>query len=127
MEKSMENPKNNPKLPTGSGEKAEPKVMQRWSAARKREIVLRLLRGESLDMISREIGLEPYRLERWRDKALASMDAGLKERADDDPLQAGLDAAHKRVGELSMEVELLRAKIGRLEAGTPFHRARSRR
>jgi hypothetical protein len=53
MEKSMDNPKNNPKLPTGSGEKAEPKVMQRWSAARKREIVLRLLRGESLDMISR--------------------------------------------------------------------------
>ena len=123
----MENPKNNPKLPTGSGEKAEPKVIQRWSVARKREIVLRLLRGESLDMISREIGLEPYRLERWRDKALASMDAGLKERADDDPLQAGLDAAHKRVGELSMEVELLRAKIGRLENGTPFHRARSRR
>ena len=102
-------------------------LSQRWSAARKREIVLRLLRGESLDMISREIGLEPYRLERWRDKALASMDAGLKERADDDPLQVGLDAAHKRVGELSMEVELLRAKIGRLEAGTPFHRARSRR
>jgi hypothetical protein len=55
------------------------------------------------------------------------MDAGLKERADDDPLQSGLDAAHKRVGELSMEVELLRAKIGRLENGTPFHRARSRR
>jgi hypothetical protein len=55
------------------------------------------------------------------------MDAGLKERADDDPLQAGLDAAHKRVGELSMEVELLRAKIGRLENGTPFPRARSRR
>ena len=127
MEKSMENPKNNPKLPSGSGEKAEPKVMRRWSAARKREIVLRLLRGESLDMISREIGLEPYRLERWRDKALASMDAGLKERADDDPVQASLDAAHKRVGELSMEVELLRAKIGRLEAETPFHRARSRR
>lgn len=127
MEKSMENLKNNPKLPTDSGAKAEPKVMQRWSAARKREIVLRLLRGESLDVVSREIGVEVYRLERWRDKALASMDAGLKERADDDPLQVGLDAAHKRVGELSMEVELLRAKIGRLEAGTPFHRARSRR
>ena len=127
MEEPMDNPKNTPKLPTDSGEKAGPKVIQRWSVARKREIVLRLLRGESLDMISREIGLEPYRLERWRDKALASMDAGLKERADDDPLQAGLDAAHKRVGELSMEVELLRAKIGRLETGTPFHRARSRR
>ena len=127
MEEPMDSPKNNPKLPSSFGEKVGPKVIQRWSAARKREIVLRLLRGESLEMISREIGVEPYRLERWRDKALASMDAGLKERADDDPLQAGLDAAHKRVGELSMEVELLRAKIGRLEAGTPFHRARSRR
>ena len=127
MEESMDNPKNNPKLPTDSGEKAEPKVMLRWSAARKREIVLRLLRGESLAVVSREIGVEVYRLERWRDKALAAMDAGLKERTDDDPLQVGLDAAHKRVGELSMENELLRARIGRLEAGTPFHRARSRR
>ena len=127
MEEAMEDPKNNPKLPTDSGEKAGPKVIQRWSAARKREVVLRLLRGESLDLISREIGIEVYRLEHWRNKALAAMDAGLKERADDDPVQAGLDAAHKRVGELSMENELLRAKIGRLEAGTPFHRARSRR
>ena len=59
MEESMENPKNNPKLPTDSGEKAGPKVIQRWSAARKREIVLRLLRGESLDAVSREIGVEP--------------------------------------------------------------------
>jgi len=98
-----------------------------WSATRKREVVLRLLRGESLDAVSREIGVEVYRLERWRDKALAAMDAGLKERTDDDPLQAGLDAAHKRIGELSMENELLRAKVGRLENGTPFHRARSRR
>ena len=127
MEEPMDNPKNNPKLPTDSGEKAGSKVIQRWSAVRKREIVLRLLRGESLDAVSREIGVEVYRLERWRDKALASMDAGLKERADDDPLQVGLDAAHKRVGELSMENELLRAKIGRLENGTPFPRARSRR
>jgi transposase len=127
MEEPMAHPTNIPKLPTNSGEQAGAKVIQRWSAARKREIVLRLRRGEALDAVSREIGIEVYRLERWRDKALAAMDAGLKERADDDPLQTGLDAAHKRVGELSMEVELLRAKIGRLENGNPFHRARSRR
>ena len=123
----MENPKINTTLPTSLGGKPGPKAIQRWSATRKREIVIRLLRGESLDAVSREIGIEPYRLERWRDKALAAMDAGLKERADDDPVQAGLAAAHQRVGELSMEVELLRAKVGRLENGTPFHRARSRR
>lgn len=90
MEEPMGNPKNNPKLPTSSGETAGSTVIQRWSAARKREVVLRLLRGESLDAISREIGVEVYRLERWRDRALAAMDAGLKERSDDDPLQATL-------------------------------------
>ena len=36
---------------------------QRWSASRKRDVVLRLLRGESLDAVSREVGLELYRLE----------------------------------------------------------------
>ena len=29
---------------------------QRWSASRKRDVVLRLLRGESLEMVSRESG-----------------------------------------------------------------------
>src|SRR4051812_1877809 len=82
MEEPMDNPKNTLKLPTDSGEKAKPRVIQRWSAARKREIVLRLLRGESLDLVSREIGIEPYRLEHWRDKVLALMDARLKERAE---------------------------------------------
>jgi len=103
------------------------KSIQRWSAARKRDIVMRLMRGEPVDAVSREIGVEVYRLERWRERALAGMDASLKERADDDPVQAGLDAAYKRVGELSMENELLRAKIDRLEGGRPFRRARSRR
>ena len=103
------------------------KPMQRWSAARKRDVVLRLLRGEALEAVSRQLGVEPYRLERWRERALAGLDAGLKERAGDDPVQAGLDAAHQRLGELGMENELLRAKIARLEGGLPLARARSRR
>ena len=36
---------------------------QRWSAARKREVVLRLLRGESVDALSRELSIAIYRLE----------------------------------------------------------------
>ena len=39
---------------------------QRWSASRKRDVVLRLLRGESLDAVSREVGVEVYRLEAWK-------------------------------------------------------------
>jgi len=34
---------------------------QRWSVRRKREVVLRLLRGEPLDAVSREVGVEVYR------------------------------------------------------------------
>jgi transposase len=118
----METPTNTTKLPSAAAA-VRP---QRWSARRKQEIVLRLLRGEPIEAIARELAIEPYRLERWRDRALTSMAAGLKERADDDPAQVDLAAAHQRVGELSIEVELLRAKIARLENGVPFHRARSR-
>jgi len=85
---------------------------QRWSLACKREVALRLLRGEPLDALSRELGVEVYRLERWKDKALAGLDAGLKER-EGDPLQNQLDAAMRRIGELSMENELLHARIER--------------
>jgi transposase len=91
------------------------KPIQRWSAARKRDVVLRLLRGESIEAISRQVVVEPYRLEQWRERALAGLDAGLKDRAENDPVQAGLGAAYKRLGELGMENELLREKIARLE------------
>jgi transposase len=91
------------------------KPIQRWSATRKRDVVLRLLRGESIEAISRQVVVEPYRLEQWRERALAGLDAGLKDRAENDPVQAGLGAAYKRLGELGMENELLREKIARLE------------
>lgn len=99
---------------------------QRWTVARKREVVLRLLRGESLEAVSREVGVEVYRLQKWREKALAGLDAGLKER-EGDPLQAELEAALKRVGKLTVEKELLEEKIERLETGRPLGRRRSRR
>ena len=54
---------------------------QRWSASRKRDVVLQLLRGEPLDAVSREVGVEVYRLERWKARALAGLELGLKEQA----------------------------------------------
>jgi transposase-like protein len=83
---------------------------QRWSVARKREVTLRLLRGESVDALSRELGVEIYRLEKWREKALAGIDTALKER-EGDPVQAELDAAMKRIGELTMQNELLWQRV----------------
>ena len=82
---------------------------QRWSAGRKRDIVLRLLRGESMDALSRELGVELYRLEKWKGRALGAIEASLKERGAD-PVQSELENALKRIGELSMENELLRVR-----------------
>lgn len=83
---------------------------QRWSARRKRDTVLRLLQGEPLDAVSRELGIEIYRLERWRDQALQGMESALKKR-DADPLGEELKVAKQHIGELSMEVELLRKEV----------------
>ncbi len=67
---------------------------QRWSARRKREVVLRLLHGEPLDAVSRDVGVEVYRLEQWREKALLGIDEALRDRTGD-PLQTELDAARR--------------------------------
>ena len=69
--------------------------------------MLRLLRGEPVDAISRGVSVPIYKVERWRDRALAGIEAGLKER-ENDPLEKQLDEANRRIGELVMEVEILR-------------------
>lgn len=90
---------------TGSEPGAAAEV-RRWSAGRKKEVVLRLLRGEPVDAISREVSVPIYKLEQWRDRALAGIDIGLRER-ENDPLERQLDEANRRLGELVMEVEIL--------------------
>ncbi len=95
---------------------------QRWSAGRKREVVLRLMRGESAELLSRELGLPVFKLEQWRQRSEAALEGALKER-EAGPAEGQLAAAMRRIGELSMEVELLRARIGR---SGPLDRRRSR-
>ena len=89
-------------------------------------MVLRLLRGESLDAVSREVGLEVYRLEAWKARALAGIELGLKAQAGE-PLAAELDAAKRHIGELSMEIELLRERARAAERRLPLATRRSRR
>ena len=95
---------------------------QRWSASRKREVVLRLMRGESAELLSRELGLPLFKLEQWRQRAEAALEGALKER-EGDPADGQLAAAMQRIGELTMESELLRAKM---ERPGPLARRRSR-
>ena len=98
---------------------------QRWSASRKRDVVLRLLCGESLDAVSRAVGVEIYRLEEWKARALAGLELGLKDQAGE-PVAAALDAAKRHIGELSMENELLRERARAAERRLPLATRRSR-
>jgi len=97
---------------------------QRWSASRKLAVVTRLLAGESLELVSREVGVPIYQLEEWRDKAICGMESALRSRKDD-PSERKLAEAQRRIGEITMENELLRERCRR--GGGPFARGRSQR
>jgi len=56
----------------------------RFSSRRKMEAVLRLLRGEDLDALSRELGVSGATLGEWRERFLLSGQGGLKSRPEDD-------------------------------------------
>ena len=98
----------------------------RFSARRTRATVLRLLRGENLESVSRELGITAARASQWRDQFLAAGQAGLKSRAPD-ARDEEHQRLHAKVGELLMENELLYAKVDHLEAGGPLARRRSTR
>jgi hypothetical protein len=96
------------------------------SAGRKREAVLRLLRGEDLALVSRELGVAAAELSGWRDALLAGGEVSLKSRPAD-ARDAEIDRLQAKVGELTMATELLEAKIERLEGHRPLAHRRSRR
>jgi len=55
----------------------------RMSRQRKREAVLRLLRGEDLELVSRSLGVTAATLSDWRDDFLAAGEAALASRPAD--------------------------------------------
>jgi transposase-like protein len=82
----------------------------RWSAGKKMEAVLRLLRGEPLEVLSRELGVEAHRLAAWRDDFLEGGKDALKaQRPDRSGDDRALRQAERKVGQLTMENEILRA------------------
>ncbi len=97
----------------------------RMSRRRKRDAVLRLLRGEDLETVSRALGVTAAALTAWRDAFLAAGEASLASRpADGGELES--ERLKARLGEMLLERELLEAKIAALEEGRPLARRRSR-
>ena len=97
----------------------------RWSSRRKTEIVLRVLRGEDLDALSRELGVTAAAIAGWRDQFLASGQAGLRARPTDERDEE-IARLRAKVGEITMANELLLERARRAEATSPFGPRRSR-
>ena len=97
----------------------------RWSSRRKTEVVLRILRGEALDAVSRELGVTAATLAQWRDQFLAGGQSAVRSRATD-AREEDVARLRAKIGELTMENELLRERAQRAEAGRPFASRRSR-
>jgi transposase-like protein len=95
----------------------------RMSRQRKTTAVLRLLRGEDLELVSRSLGVTATTLTGWRDAFLAAGEAALAtklttgEELESDRLKARLGAA-------LIERDLLHEKIAILEANRPLARRR---
>src|SRR2546428_7448097 len=80
----------------------------RWSAKRKAAAILRLLRGEDLETLSRELGVTAATLSGWRDQFLDGGEANLRargaEEADEEiprpkSLVADLSMSHDSIAE----------------------------
>ena len=106
-----------------SGVDAGPK---RYSVQRKMAVVARLLRGEPLDLVAREANVSVAKLTEWRERALAGAASALKERERDER-DDEIARLKSKVGEITMDNELLYSKIAAMEGKHPLARRRSRR
>lgn len=91
----------------------------RWSAKRKVSVILELLRGADIESTSRKYRITAATLTGWRERFLEGAEASLKSR------EVDVDDEEKRrlksvVATVSVENELLREKIARLESGRPL-------
>ncbi|GHH00495.1 transposase [Comamonas sp. JC664] len=90
----------------------------RFSTTQKKNAVLRLLEGEELGALSRELGVTVAVLSEWREMFLAGAETHLKSReqepADDEVLRL-----KAMVGELMLKNELLAEKSRLSEDNTP--------
>ena len=95
----------------------------RMSRQRKTAAVLRLLRGEDLEMVSRGLGVTAAALSDWRDAFLAAGEVALTTRPGSGEEVEG-ERLRARLGQALIERDLLAEKVAVLEAGRPLARRR---
>ena len=111
---------------SGAGAPAAPGRERRMTAGRKRDAVLRLLRGEPLEILARELAVTAAELSGWRNAFLEAGEASLKTRARDDRDER-IGRLQSKLGQILIDNELLHTKVERLESGIPLAGRRSKR
>ena len=98
----------------------------RWSARRKVSVVIEVLKGESLESLSRRHGVTAAKLSPWRDDFVAGGEARLTHR---EVVVEGADTRRLKsvVADLAPDKALRAEKIRPLEAGRPLGWWRSKR
>lgn len=97
------------RIPSPPPNPIPPELPERWSVQRKQEVVLRLVRGEPLDQVSRETQVPAHDLETWQRRFLEAGQRGLRTKAD--PEERELTLAKAKLGELMMRLELAEVLI----------------
>ena len=111
----------NPRESGATEGRGVPEIPERWSAQRKVEVVLRLLRGEDLGEVSREVQVSPPELEEWRRVFLETGQQGLKRRGRD-PGERELIRTRAKLGEMTMRMELARELLEKRGYGDELKR-----
>jgi hypothetical protein len=110
----------------GGGAPSGVDQVKRYSVQRKLALVARLLRSEPLELVARDANVTVAKLTEWRERALAGAASALKERERDDR-DDEIARLKAKVGEVTMDNELLHTRIAAMEGKRPLARRRSRR
>ena len=105
---------------------ADAAAPKRWSSRRKAYVVRRLIAGETLEALSREMNVPVHKLAQWRDQANQVLESAFSSR-DTDPRDAQIRRLTSKIGLMTMEAELREEKIARLEDGRPSAMRRSKK
>ena len=98
----------------------EVKDGKRWTATRKGEIVLALLRGADLSEVCRKNGISQSQAYAWSDSFLEGGQESLKSRRGrKDPKEREVSRLERKVGQLTLQLEILE-EVARLKKTKRF-------
>ena len=104
-------------------ERRDEALPERWSAQRKTEVVLRVIRGEAIDEVAREIQVPAHEVEEWRRVFLDGGQQGLKRRGLD-PEERELHRLQAKIGDMTMRLELAEHLLEKRGFGEDVRRLR---